>query len=570
MTFLGLNSFFEHPAAALIRDGELVFAAEDERFTGIKHGRRYTPFKSYMPLDAIYHALSFAGLTTADLAGVGYSYSSALHLKSLGGCLTGQRISSLREELEAFRSCRNNRLVLTSGYELLEKHRRVIDPADFGRARYQEWDHHLCHAASAFFGSGFERALVIVADGSGEASSTSVYLGSGRTLEPVDRYPIPHSLGIFYSMVTRHLGFEPFSDEFKVMGLAAYGEPRFVGELEQVLVLGSDGGYRVALDRLQALERLLGERRRPWEPLLDVHRDIARSAQVLLERAIEGLVRRHVRQTGADRLCLAGGVFLNCVSNGRLAEKGLVSDIFVHPAAHDAGTAVGAATLSWIAAGGDGRLRFDSMALGTRASPAEVTAVLDRGGIPYTRLGEDDMTARLAGLLARGAIGALFRGRMEFGPRALGMRSLVASPVLAETRTRLNDIKQREQFRPISPMVTEEAFSDFFDGFRSRYMLFTVKVRPGVAHRIAAVAHVDGTARAQVIRRADDPFLHQLLTRFGERSGVPILVNTSFNVRGKPIVENVSEALGCFYASGLDFLLLDDVLVERAPDGSRR
>jgi carbamoyltransferase len=368
--------------------------------------------------------------------------------------------------------------------------------------------------------------------------------------------------------VTRHLGFEPFADEYKVMGLGGYGERRYAAELAGVLHVGADGRYVVDRDAMQHLERVLGPRRRPGEPLQQRHMDIAHSAQAALEDALHALIRAHVLATGSTKLCLAGGTFLNCVANGRLAAAGYVDDIFVQPASHDAGTAVGAAALSWVRRGGEPQLRYDSMALGTSADPDEVRSMLDRGRIAYRRLPVPDLTERLSEILARGGIGALFRGRMEFGPRALGMRSIVASPVHAEMRDRLNALKEREPFRPLSPFVTEEDFPTFFDGFRNRYMLFTVNVKESARARIPAVTHVDSTARAQVVRRDDDPFLHALLTSFGRRTGVPVLINTSFNVRGKPIVEDPAEALGCALAAGFDFLLIDEFLIERDGHGS--
>jgi carbamoyltransferase len=564
MNFLGINSFFEHPAVALVCDGRLVFAAEDERFTGIKHGRMYTPFKTYLPFAAMYEALAHAGLTTGDLHEVSYSYSSWLHLRSLSGCLSGQRLSTLREEVDAFRSVRNTIHALRSGYELPEKYKRVLRPDDFQRIAYREWDHHLSHAASTFFCSGFDRALVVVADGSGEADSTSVYVGQGGKLRRIDRFPIPQSLGLFYSFVTRHLGFEPFSDEFKVMGLAAYGDPTFQRQLGQVLRQNGDGRYNVDRQHLTHLEELLGPRRHPGDALEQLHMDIARSAQLLLEEAIEALVAHHVRVTGLKHLCLAGGTFLNCVANGRLAAKGIVDDIFVQPASHDGGTAIGAAALSSISHGGEPQLRYESMALGTAANVKDVEVILRRGRIPFRRMPDEVMIEHLAEILARGGVGALFRGRMEFGPRALGMRSIVASPLHSQMRTYLNELKEREQFRPLSPIVTEEAFSTYFEGFQNRYMLFTVNVQQSARKRIPAVTHVDGTARAQLIRKSEDPFLHALLSAFARRTDVPVLINTSFNVRGKPIVESPAEAVGHFFTAGFDFLMIDDVLIENA------
>lgn len=560
MNVLGINSFFEHPAVALATDGKLAFALEDERLTRVKHGKGYTPYKTYLPIDSIYSALRFADLKLADIDEIAYSYDRWKHLASLWGCFTGHRLSSFHEEIAAFRSVSNLQAAGAGGFEIPRRYRDRIDPNDFRKVAFRAWDHHLSHAASAFFCSGYDKALVLVADGSGENACTSVYVGTGKHLKKIRQISLPHSLGFFYSFITEHLGFEPFSDEYKVMGLAAYGEDRYAAQMGAILSIHSDGGYRIDRSRLHALSREIGPARHHGEPLTQQHKDIAKSAQLRLEQAVEALTLAALHETGLNKICAAGGTFLNILVNSRLAALPQVSDMFVQPAAHDAGTAIGAAALSNIRRGGQPQLTYSSMFLGTEASDAEVERHLKVSNVAYRVM--TDAPAQIAELLHRENIVALYRSRMEFGPRALGNRSLLASPVSARTRAKLNDLKVREQFRPLAPLILSERFDEFFEGPKNRYMMFTVNVRDDVKARIPAVTHADGTARAQVIYREDDPFLHDLLVQFERREGVPILINTSLNVRGKPIDESPFDAMASFFTSGIDYLVMGKYLVE--------
>ncbi|MCY0933934.1 carbamoyltransferase [Streptomyces sp. H34-S4] len=564
MLIMGINSYFEHPAVALVEDGKVLFAAEDERFTGIKHGRRYTPFSSYLPVDAMHKALAHTGRSAADITEIAYSYHRWDHLRSLHGCLTGRRLSSLRDELSAFATLANLPHALRSGYQIPHRYRDRLPLDGIRRVPVREWQHHLSHAASAFFCSGWNNALVIVADGAGENACASVYEGRGKALHRISEEVLPHSLGHFYSAVTQHLGFEPFSDEFKVMGLAAYGEPRFAGVFDRILRLRPDGRYTVNLKGLQSLERHLPPARRHGEPVEQVHMDIAKSAQLRLEQALVHIATHHARTTGLRRLCLAGGTFLNCVANGRLAALGLFDEIFVQPAASDAGTALGAAALSSLRRGGPAQLSWPSMALGTGYDDTELANAITQAGLTARTLDPAAMAERLAQRLSEGAVCAVFRGRMEFGPRALGMRSLLASPLDPGMRDRLNALKGREDFRPVAPIVAEEAFGRYFEGRRDPYMLFTSRVLPDVREKIPSAVHADGTARVQSVPQDRDPFLHEVLTAFERRTGHPVLINTSFNVRGKPIIESPLDALGCFQTSQIECLAMGSHLLEKA------
>ena len=563
MNILGINSFFEHPAVALVRDGRLVFALEDERLTRIKHGKAYTPYRTYIPYAAIYEALSAEGLQVSDIDEISYSYNRWMHLGSLWGCFTGRRLSSFREEMAAFQSVANVPRALVSGYEVPNRYRHILKTTDLRLVPYKEWDHHLCHAASAFFCSTYPSALVVVADGSGENACTSVYRGRGRTLTKVDQISLPHSLGIFYSFVTRHLGFEPFSDEYKVMGLAAYGQPRFKNEMSTLLSLENKGRYRLDSKKLRQLEQILGPSRMVGAPIEQIHKDIAHSAQAQLETVLQHVITYYMKSTDETHLCLAGGTFLNCVANGRISLLPCVEEVFVQPAAHDAGTAIGAAALSSIRRGGPAQLAYDSMFLGTASNESAIESALKAAGATYEELDEITAIERLAQLLAHEKVVAVYRGRMEFGPRSLGNRSILASPMSTRTREKINNIKGREQFRPIAPIVTSEAFAEFFEGVPNRFMMFAVKAREGVRERIPAVVHADGTSRTQIVSVSEDRFLHAVLERFGQHTGAPVLINSSLNVRGRPIDATPQDALASFYTSGIDYMLIGSFLVSR-------
>lgn len=561
MMILGVNSYFEHPSVVLLRGSEVLFAAEDERFTRIKHGRRYSPFQSYFPMEALDAALRTTGVQAREIREIAFSYSGRHHLLGLVGCLLGRRVSSLRDEISAYFMLRNIRATLRTEYAYSQRHRARLSPEVLKDIPFREWPHHDCHASSAYHCSGFDEALVVVADGAGELDACTVYHGRDGRLGRIAAVPIPHSLGIFYSMLTAHIGFEPFSDEFKVMAMAALGKDRYGRQMRDILKLRPGGSYAVDMNRLRGLGDLLGPTRKPSEPLGERHYDIARSAQARLEEALLHVIGHHLERTGCRDLCLAGGVFMNCVFNGALAAKGLARRLYVQPVAHDAGTALGAAILSARRLGGDVRPKLPSLALGTAYTDEEVRRLLDKAGVAGERVPEEQLPGRVASLLARGKVGGIFRGRMEFGSRALGQRSLIASPCFPEMRDRLNLIKSREGFRPVAPVVTEEAFSKYFIGEPNPFMSFAAQARESRRGNIPACVHDDGSARPQTVGAETQPFLHALLRAVGEATGHEVLVNTSLNILGRPIVEAPLDALACFSMSPMDFLLLENHLI---------
>jgi carbamoyltransferase len=438
-------------------------------------------------------------------------------------------------------------------------------------------DHHLCHAASTFLVSPFERAAVLVVDGASEADTTMMAVGEGRQLSVLQRTPLPHSLGQFYASMTSHLGFTPDQDEYIVMGLAAYGTPVYADRLRRhVLRLLPEGRFELNtrlcdfhLARVgfftRAFVELFGERRRSDEEITQRHRDLAASAQAVLEETLLHLGRHLRTLTDADALCLAGGVAYNCVANGRLRGELGFRHIFVQPAAGDSGAALGAALLLSSRRGDLSRRQVMRQAYwGPGFSEADCRRALDQCGLAALKLDDDALCERVATELAAGRLVFWFQGRMEWGPRALGNRSLLADPRREDMRAIINTkVKLREPFRPFAPSVIEEQARDYFDvTAESPFMLWTVSVLPSAKGLLPAVTHVDGTARVQTVARTDNPKFHQLLRAFGRKTGLPVLLNTSFNVQ-EPIVCSPEDAVRCFLRTQVDWLVLGNLLVAR-------
>ncbi|MDP8923177.1 MAG: carbamoyltransferase [Chloroflexota bacterium] len=570
MHILGINGAFHDSSACLVRDGVVVAAAEEERFLRLKHHKRATPYNSHaLPFHAIDYCLRAGGITLAEVDHVAYSFDPWL----LTGGTTERHFALPRDVEEARRG---------PGYEPWETiflagitaaPRMLRDDVPFHlRARFDGdaealgWrfhfvEHHVAHAASAFYPSPFERAAIMTLDGRGECVSTFLGRGRGTTMEKLNEVELPHSLGFLYERVTSHLGFLNSSDEYKVMALASYGEPRYAGRFRSLLRWREDGGYEIApFD----LTELVGPARPPKAPIEARHFDIASSLQVVLEEACLALAGWLHRRTGEQNLVLAGGVALNCVMNARLARESEFERVWVQPAAGDAGTSLGAALEVWAEQqpGGTGaeRWRMESAYLGPEYDDREIAAALDHAKLRYRRC--PDIADATAECLARGKIVGWFQGRMEFGPRALGARSIVASPTDPDMMQRMNELKDREDFRPVAPAVLAERAPEYFVGCTdSPFMLFVYRVRPEVAEKVPAVRHVDGTARAQTVSAASAPLFHRLISRFEERSGVPVVVNTSFNTRSRPIVCTPQDALECFYTSPIDVLAIGSYLL---------
>jgi len=573
MYTLGINAVYHDSSACLVRDGAVLAAAEEERFSRIKHGKRPIPFSTYeLPFRAIDYCLSEAGIALGEVDHIAYSYDPYLLL----GSHRGDETIALPLEPSAhptpaewesswdplfLSSIVNAPRQLRGGvpHHLQARLRRSWTGDD--PFRWHWVPHHLAHAASAFHASPFQQAAVLTLDGRGERATTGYALGSGNQLEWLAQVNMPHSLGMLYEQVTGYLGFLHSSDEYKVMALASFGRPRYLDQFREIVQLGCDGQYTIAPLEPEAR---WGPARLRGGPVEQYHYDIASSLQVVLEETVLELAGWLHGRTGAHDLCMAGGVALNCVLNARLRDRGPFRRIWVQPAAGDAGTSLGAAL--WVDAqvrGAAGRsYRMDHAFLGPAYDDAEIERFLRWSKLPYCRL--DDVAGETAELLAGNRIIGWFQGRMEFGPRALGARSILASPIDAAMQERLNEIKDREDFRPVAPVVLAEAAAEWFvGGDVSPFMLFVFDVQPDKAARIPAVRHVDGTARIQTIDRSQHPLYYDLVQAFAARTGVPVLVNTSFNTRGEPIVCTPRDAIECFWTSPLDALVIGSFLLEK-------
>ena len=543
MRVVGVNAVFHDPAAALVVDGEIVAAAEEERFSRRKHGKSPVPFSTWeLPEQAIAWCLERGGIGAGEVDAIGYSYDPAL-APAEGDDITADEWEGLRTLYVR----RAPRFLSTLG----------LDPA-----RVRHVGHHVAHAASAHLAAPHESSAVLVVDGRGEsASHLAGHARADGSLQILAAQRLPHSLGLLYEELTAHLGFRRSSDEYKVMAMASYGEPRFLGELRELVAATGDGGFRVApVD----LERF-APRLRSGEDWTEAHADLARSVQERLEEVLLDLARWLHERTGERALTMAGGVALNCVANSRIWREGPFDEVWVQPASGDSGTALGAA-LHLAQALGDEVRPMGGADLGRSWSDDELAARLHTAKVPFER--PDDVADAIAEVLAADGVVAWFQGASEYGPRALGHRSLLADPRHKANLERLNDVKGREQFRPVAPMVLEERAPDLFDGpLPSPYMLFTHRVRPGWAERIPAVVHVDGTARIQTVSPATEPLVARMLGAFEARTGVPVVVNTSLNTAGRPMVDDPRDALECFGSAPVDALAIGPFLVRRpAPE----
>jgi carbamoyltransferase len=538
---LGVNAVFHDPAAALVVDGETVAAAEEERFSRRKHGKMPVAFSTWeLPDQAMAFCLAEAGLEPADLDAVAYSYDPALAPRT-NGDVTATGWEGLRT-LYARRAPLFLRTSLPG-----------LDPA---KVRWVS--HHAAHAASATFASGIDPCDVLVMDGRGERASHLAGRFAGGALDVLAAQQLPHSLGLLYEELTAHLGFRRSSDEYKVMAMASYGEPSFLAELRSLVRADGRGGFAVAPIDLERFAPALA----PGEGFTRAHADLAASVQRRLEEVLIDLAAWLQARTGNRDLVMAGGVALNCVANSRLWRDGPYDRVWVQPASGDAGTALGAA-MQVARELGDAVRPMRTAALGRGWDDDALAASLHTAAVAHERPG--DVAATVAEALARNQVVAWFQGRSEYGPRALGHRSLLADPRDAANLERLNDVKGREQFRPVAPMVLADRAAEIFDGpLPSPFMLFTHDVRRGWAERIPAVVHVDGTARIQTVDRGDEPLMARVLERFEALTGVPVVVNTSLNTAGRPMVDDPRDALECFGSAPVDVLAIGPFVVRRS------
>lgn len=577
MRTLGINAAFHDCSATLVCDGMVVAAAEEERFSRIKHGKRPVPFTAWqLPYNAIDYCLRQSQCDLSDVDHIAYSFDPSVLDPGLA---SRKEITLPLEPSAAARPANgaspwdplflayivNAPRQLASGAPHHLQRRFAHDTLDHIVERWQFVDHHLSHEASAFLASPYDDAAVLTMDGRGECASTSFGHFSDGRYDRLKQINMPHSLGLLYEDVTRYLGFLHSSDEYKVMALASYGKPNHLQDFREIVRADGDGGYVLIPSEL---ERRFGPMRKAGEPLEQRHMDIARSLQQVLEETVMRMAQWLHDATRAKNLAMAGGVALNCVMNARLNDDGPFDNVWVQPAAGDSGTSLGAAL--WVdfhcRETGKRNWTMDHAYLGPSYGNDEIEQFLQRSGIAYRRA--SNIADSAAELLAHEKVLGWFQGRMEFGPRALGARSILASPRDPAMQSRLNELKDREDFRPVAPVVIEEQAHEWFDArgkpsIFAPFMLFVFDVLPDKADKIPAVRHTDGTARVQTVNSRQNPLLYDLLRAFEERTGIPVLVNTSFNTRGEPVVCSPRDALECFWTSPLDALAIGDFLVEK-------
>jgi carbamoyltransferase len=555
---LGINYSKMHDSSACIaRDGEVLFAVAEERLSRIKHDARF-------PALAIRACLGFLGVRPSDLDFICQSWP-------MPGVLLRHDIKCMLARSLPLNS--GTVFHLLRGYASVRSQQCGRKPflQNFGdtRAKFRFVNHHLAHAISAYAYSGFADAAVLVIDGRGAWEATSLWHGRNGRLEHKWTIPWPNSLGLYYAQFTHFLGFTPYSDEWKVMGLAPYGEPGI--SLREFLV-PEENPYRVASRLLlgeqsaplAAIESRFGPRRVPEAELTATHKNLAFAVQDSCEVAMLTLARAATAQTGTRNLCLAGGVALNSKANGRILTSGTVDRIFVQPAAGDDGACLGAVLAPQFDSGGELPLHTMRDAyLGPATSDAEIETALQTYKIRTTHLSDPAATA--AELLAEGKILGWFQGRMEFGPRALGGRSILADPRDPEMTAKVNNaVKFRESWRPFAPSMLAECAGEYIElAADSPFMILTAQVRPEKRHVIPAVTHVDGSTRPQTVERDVNPLYWRLISEFGRRTGVPVVMNTSFNLRGEPIVNSPTDAIRTFFSSGMDALVIGSFLVEK-------
>ena len=586
MYILGISAYYHDSAAALIKDGEIISAAQEERFSRKKHD-------SSFPAKAAAYCLESAGITAEDLELVAFYDKPFIKFERILESYLAYAPKGIRSFLKAMPLWIKQKLWIK---EIIKKELgyegKIIFP-----------EHHESHAASAFFPSPFESAAILTADGVGEWTTTSFGRGKGNKIEILGDIKFPHSLGLLYSAFTYYTGFKVNSGEYKVMGLAPYGEPKYVDViLNELIDLKEDGSFKLNMEYFDYVAGLTmtnekfnklfgGAPRKPESELTQREMDLARSVQEVTEEIMLRMSRFVKKETGEKYLCLAGGVALNCVANGKILREGIFEDIWIQPAAGDAGGAVGAALFAWHQYLGNGRTADNKndfqkgSYLGPEFSEEEIKKFLDENEIEYKKYDYDKLVDVTADLIAEENVIGWFQGRMEFGPRALGNRSILGDARSPKMQSKMNlKIKFRESFRPFAPSVLEERVADYFELDRpSPYMLLVAEVKRerqikmsdesqklfGIEKLnvprsdIPAVTHVDYTARIQTVSKKTNPLYHKLLSTFEQKHGCAVLVNTSFNVRGEPIVCTPEDAYKCFMRTEMDYLVLGPFLLDK-------
>jgi carbamoyltransferase len=588
---LGISCFYHDAAAALLRDGQLIAAAEEERFTRKKHD-------SDFPMKAIEFCLRQAGITASDLEYVVFYEKPFVKFERI--IMTSMQ--TVPKSAGLFREAMKHWLLDKLWIKGLIKQKLGTED---GKILFSE--HHLSHAASAFFCSPFEEAAILTVDGVGEWATASMGIARGNEMRISKEIRFPHSLGLLYSVFTAFLGFEVNEGEYKVMGMAPYGTPKYLDKVYQLIQVGDDGSFWLNMDYFGyhysptkafngKFEELFGPPRSPEQPFFthtsgypsyyekpasnfnalarqnEHYADVAASIQKVTEEVLLKIANRLQKETGLTRLCMAGGVALNSVANGKLLKETPFEEIYIQPAAGDSGGALGAALYAYhCLLGHPRRFVMEHAYWGEEFDESAIRDFLQSSRIPYEAFEDTDhLVGRVAEMLEQGKVAGWFQGRFEWGPRALGNRSILADPRRPEMKDLVNvKIKFREPFRPFAPSVLERHAERFFeisnpqDHYPNRFMLYVVPVKSEFKEALPAITHVDGSARIQTVRNETAPLYDRLIQAFGDITGIPVLLNTSFNLRGEPIVTTPTDAFHTFNNSGLDFLVLGNCLVSK-------
>lgn len=585
MNILGISAFYHDSAAALIRDGEIIAAAQEERFTRKKHDPSF-------PIRSVEYCLNEAGIDIEDVDIVAFYDKPFIKFERLLETYLAYAPSGIRSFISAIPPWIKKKLFMKEHIKSMLDYDGIIIFSE----------HHHSHAASAFYPSPFKEAAILTVDGVGEWATASFGRGMGNKVELNYEIRFPHSLGLLYSAFTYYCGFRVNSGEYKLMGLAPYGEPKYVDTiLNNLIDLKEDGSFNLNTKYFnycsglkmtnKRFDTLFGlSPRKPESKLDQRHMDLARSVQIVTEMAMMNMVKHVYKQTGCENLCLAGGVALNCVANGKILNEGPFKNIWIQPSSSDAGGALGVALIAWHEyegrprhGGGDRDLQKASL-LGPSFSDEEIEKYLADENIPYEKFSKEELTKLVANLIAEENVIGWFQGRMEFGPRALGSRSILGDPRSEKMQSIINrKIKFRESFRPFAPSVMLDKAKEYFDlDAESPYMLFVAPVKEEKRERIKgeeglkgiekvkekrsevpAITHVDYSARVHTVKREDNPIYYDLLRKFYEGYGCPLVINTSFNVRGEPIVCTPDDAYRCFMRTNMDYLVMGSFLIDK-------
>lgn len=557
LNIIGISAGYHDSACCLLQDGSLIAAAQEEGFSRVKHDKSF-------PRRAFRYCLEQAGITIADVDCVAYYEDPEL---KLGRQIWMGMLSPSASRRQAIIDC----LTRSQPQQVIQKVLGYDGPIEIV-------DHHLSHAASSYFFSGFEEAAILTADGVGDWPTTTYWTAKGSRIDCLEQVDFPDSLGFFYSALTSYLGFEVNEGEYKVMGLAPYGKAVYADKLFELIRRGPAGQYRLNTEYFSFLSEdsmysenlisLLGHPpREPESDILPFHQDVARSLQVVLEEILLEKVRYLHSIAPSENLCMAGGIALNCVANSRILKEGPFARLFIQPAAGDAGGAIGAAAIAHARINGEApeRKRLEHVYLGPRSSSSEIHSFLAGTSARFEdyRGKQEDLIKVTVDHLLKGKVIGWFQGRMEFGPRALGARSILADPRRPQMRDRINAlVKMREAFRPFAPAILEEKTQEHFQlDHASPFMLETCQVISTID--LPAITHVDGSARVQTVNEQTNKRFAALLQAFYDRTGCPILLNTSFNMRGEPIVCTFFDAIMCFVRSKIDLLVIEDFILSR-------